>query len=266
MADEKIQPQGGEKFTLILNPDGKTPWEEDGSIIDDLIGHKSLLRNDNLYEYILETSVYPREHKALHGLRLATEKHAWGMMATSADEGQFLSLLMRLINAKNTLEIGVFTGYSLLSTALALPEDGKVIGLDTSRQSYDIGVPFFEEAGVAHKIDFRQGPALDTLHTLVKEEKNHGFFDFIFVDADKDNYMNYHPLLLKLVRLGGVIGYDNTLWMGSVAEKDDESLPKWCTFYKKYIMELNKFLASDSRLEISQLPISDGIALCRRIV
>ncbi|CAM6104034.1 unnamed protein product [Calypogeia fissa] len=265
MADGKIELGGGEKFFYNVRPDGKTPWEGDDSMYAD-IKHKSLLRDDNLYEYILETSVYPREHKALQGLRLATEKHAWRIFATSADEGQFLSLLMKLINAKNTIEIGVFTGYSLLSTALALPEDGKVIALDINRESYDIGVPFFEEAGVAHKIDFRQGPAMDTLHTLLAEEKNHGFFDFIFVDADKDNYMNYHPLLLKLVRLGGVIGYDNTLWMGSLGKEDDESMPEWLTFYKKYIVELNKFLASDSRVEISQLTLGDGITLCGRIV
>jgi caffeoyl-CoA O-methyltransferase len=265
MADGKIELGGGEKFFHNVHPDAKTPWEGDKPMYQN-IAHKSLLRDDNLYEYILETSVYPREHKALQGLRLATEKHAWSILATSADEGQFLSLLMRLINAKNTIEIGVFTGYSLLSTALALPEDGKVIALDISRESYDIGAPFFEEAGVAHKIDFRQGPALDTLQTFVKEEKNHGFFDFIFVDADKDNYMNYHPLLLKLVRLGGVIGYDNTLWAGSVANEDEESMPDVVRFYKKYIIELNKFLASDSRLEISQLSIGDGITLCRRIV
>ncbi|CAM6119530.1 unnamed protein product [Calypogeia fissa] len=259
MADGKIEFGGGEKFFQIVHADGKIPWEEDGSV-NQSFDHKSfLLRDDNLYEYILETSVYPREHKALQGLRLATEKHTWRIMTTCADQGQFLSLLMKLITAKNTIEIGVFTGYSLLSTALALPEDGKVIALDINRESYDIGAPFFEEAGVAHKIDFRQGPALDSLQALVKEEKNHGFFDFIFVDAD-------HPLLLKLVRLGGVIGYDDTLWMGSLVKEDDEPMPDVVRFYKKYIIELNKFLAGDSRLEISHLSIGDGLTLCRRIV
>ncbi|CAM6119522.1 unnamed protein product [Calypogeia fissa] len=242
------------------SPANRAPWKHHDS------DSKSLLRDDSLHQYILETSVYPREHKALRGLRLANEKHPWGMISTSADEGQFLSLLMKLINAKNTIEIGVFTGYSLLATALALPEDGKIVAMDVKRESYDIGVPFFEEAGVAHKIDFRQGKALDTLQALVAEEKNHGLFDFIFVDADKPNYMNYHPLCLKLVRLGGIIGYDNTLWGGSVAKKDDDSKPDWFLFYKKHILELNKFLASDSRLEISQLSIGDGITLCRRIV
>nr|AFK36713.1 unknown [Lotus japonicus] len=150
------------------------------------LAHKSLLQSDALYQYILETSVFPREHESLKELREMTEKHPWNLMATPPDEGQLLRMLIKLINAKNTIEIGVFTGYSLLSTALALPEDGKILALDVSREYYELGLPIIEKAGVAHKIDFREGPALPVLDELLEDESNKGTFDFVFVDADKD--------------------------------------------------------------------------------
>ncbi|KAK8561304.1 hypothetical protein V6N13_149522 [Hibiscus sabdariffa] len=188
------------------------------------VGHKSLLQSDALYQYILETSVYPREPESMKELRELTAKHPWNLMTTSADEGQFLNMLLKLINAKNTMEIGVYTGYSLLATALALPDDGK--------KNYELGLPVIQKAGVAHKIEFREGPAMPVLDKFVEDEKNHGSYDFIFVDADKDNYINYHERLIKLVKVGGLIGYDNTLWNG---------------------------------VEICMLPVGDGITLCRRI-
>ncbi|KAH9323506.1 hypothetical protein KI387_018145, partial [Taxus chinensis] len=131
-------------------------------------GHKSVLQSDALYQYILETSVYPREHESLRELRNLTAKQPWSVMATSADGGQFLSLLLKLINAKNTMEIGVFTGYSLLSTALALPDYGKIIAMDNNRETYDLGLPFIQKAGVAHKITFREGPALPVLDQMLE--------------------------------------------------------------------------------------------------
>ncbi|KAG0599505.1 hypothetical protein M758_12G157200 [Ceratodon purpureus] len=218
-----------------------------------------------IVQYILETSVYPREAEVLKELREVTEQHAWNMMATPPDEGQFLMLLLRLMNAKKTLEVGVYTGYSLLCTALALPPDGKVIALDISREWYDIGAPVIQKAGVAHKIDFREGPAMDNIDILLRDETNHGSFDFIFVDADKDNYLNYHKRLMKLVRVGGLIGYDNTLWNGALVAGPDDPLPKYLRYFKSYILELNSFLAKDSRIQISQVPISDGVTLCRRL-
>ncbi|XP_002974834.2 caffeoyl-CoA O-methyltransferase 5 [Selaginella moellendorffii] len=230
------------------------------------LGHKSLLKSDALYQYLLETSVYPREPASLRGLRELTAKHPWNIMTTSPDEGQFLSLLVKIMNAKNTIEIGVFTGYSLLSTALALPEDGKIIAMDIDRSNYDLGFPFLQEAGVDHKIDFREGPALATLDELVQNDKNHGFFDFIFIDADKNNYLNYHERVMQLVKIGGIIGYDNTLWNGAVVASDDEPMRKYVRFYKDFVKELNKVLAADPRIEISHISISDGITLCRRIV
>ncbi|KVI02677.1 O-methyltransferase, family 3 [Cynara cardunculus var. scolymus] len=198
------------------------------------VGHKSLLQSDELYQYILETSV--------------------NLMTTSADEGQFLSMLLKLINAKNTMEIGVYTGYSLLSTALALPEDGKILALDINRENYEIGLPIIKKAGVAHKIDFREGPALPLLDQMINDEKFHGSFDFIFVDADKDNYLNYHKRLIDLVKIGGVIGYDNTLWNGSLVAPPEAPLRKYVRYYRDFVLELNKTLAIDPRVDICQLP------------
>uniref|UniRef100_A0A3Q7FBN4 caffeoyl-CoA O-methyltransferase n=1 Tax=Solanum lycopersicum TaxID=4081 RepID=A0A3Q7FBN4_SOLLC len=221
------------------------------------VGHKSLLQSDALYQYILETSVYPREPEAMKELREITAKHPWNLMTTSADEGQFLNMLLKLINAKNTMEIGVFTGYSLLATAMALPDDGKILAMDINRDNYEIGLPVIEKAGLAHKIEFREGPALPGQY--------HGSYDFIFVDADKDNYLNYHKRLIDLVKVGGVIGYDNTLWNGSVVAPPDAPLRKYVRYYRDFVLELNKALAADSRIEICQLPVGDGITLCRRI-
>ncbi|XP_028760509.1 caffeoyl-CoA O-methyltransferase-like [Neltuma alba] len=228
--------------------------------------HKSLLQSDALYQYILETSVYPREHECLKELRDLTAKHPWNFCSVSADQGQFLNLLLKLMNAKNTIEIGVFTGYSLLTTALALPEDGKILALDINCADYELGLPVIQKAGVAHKIDFREGPALPVLDHLLIDEKNKGAFDFIFVDADKDNYLNYHRRAIELVKVGGLIDYDNTLWNGSVADPPEVPQPDYIKYYRVFVWELNKALALDSRIEICQLPIGDGITLCRRII
>ncbi|XP_020208652.1 caffeoyl-CoA O-methyltransferase 5 isoform X1 [Cajanus cajan] len=219
-----------------------------------------------ILQYILETSVYPREHECLKELREMTEKHPRNRMATPPDEGQLLSMLLKLTNAKNTLEIGVYTGYSLLSTALALPHDGKILALDVNREYYELGLPMIQKAGVAHKIDFREGPALPLLDELLKDENNKGAFDFVFVDADKDNYLNYHKRVIELVKIGGVIGYDNTLWGGSVAAPPDAPMMDYIKPLRGHVIELNKYLAQDSRIEICQLPVGDGITLCRRII
>ncbi|KDP31955.1 hypothetical protein JCGZ_12416 [Jatropha curcas] len=215
--------------------------------------------------YILDTSVYPKEPAPLKELRELTANHPWSIMTTSADGGQFLSILLKIMNAKNTMEIGVYTGYSLLATALALPYDGKILAMDINRENYELGLPVIEKAGVAHKIDFREGPALPVLDQLVQDEKNHGKFDFIFVDADKDNYLNYHKRNIELVKVGAIIGYDNTLWRGSVAALPDAPLRKHIRYYRDYVLEFNKVIAADQRIEICQLPIGDGITLCRRI-
>ncbi|MCO5590639.1 hypothetical protein L7F22_044611 [Adiantum nelumboides] len=244
---------------------GALPREEKSKGRHSGVGHKSLLQSDALFQYILETSVYPREPEPLRELREMTSNHPWNLMTTSADEGQFLMLLVKLINAKNTIELGVYTGYSLLSTALALPENGKIIAMDIHRQNYGLGVPFMKKAGVHHKIDFREGQGITLLEELMQDEKNLDFFDFVFVDADKDNYINYHERIMKLVKVQGLIGYDNTLWNGSVAAPDDAPFPKYVKYYKPFVLQLNQALAADPRIEISMVPVGDGITLCRRL-
>ncbi|XP_020090782.1 caffeoyl-CoA O-methyltransferase-like isoform X2 [Ananas comosus] len=206
-------------------------------------------------------------------LRDATDKQPLRCMLTSPDEAQLLGMLLKLIGAKNTLEVGVYTGYSLLATALALPDDGKVLAMDIKREYYEIGLPMIKKAGVAHKVDFREGPALPMLDRLledVRRHAKHGSFDFAFVDADKDNYLNYHERLVRLVRPGGVIGYDNTLWCGTVAADTDAVAAggagaRVLAYYRHFVLELNASLAADPRVEICHLTIGDGLTLCRRI-
>ncbi|PIA46208.1 hypothetical protein AQUCO_01500020v1 [Aquilegia coerulea] len=221
------------------------------------VGHKSLLQSDALYQYILETSVYPREPQPMKELREITANHPWNLMTTSADEGQFLNMLLKLINAKNTMEIGVFTGYSLLATALALPEDGKILAMDINRENYEIGLPVIEKAGVAHKIDFREGPALPVLDQMLEDGKYHGTYDFIFVDADKDNYINYHKRLLDLVKIGGLIGYDNTLWNGSVVAPADAPMRKASRVCRKWREGVRQSLARRERLSFAGFKMDD---------
>ncbi|KAF9622123.1 hypothetical protein IFM89_029407 [Coptis chinensis] len=218
-------------------------------------------------QYILETSVYPREHKQLKEIRdITVERYGEvAVMEVPGDEGQLLSMLLKLMNAKRTIEIGVFTGYSLLATALALPEDGKIIAIDMNREAYEIGLPSIKKAGVEHKIKFIQSDAITALDQMLINGENEANFDFAFVDADKINYLNYHEKLLKLVKVGGVIGYDNTLWSGSVALKEGDEIPEFLKASIEPTKKLNNYLASDPRIELSHVSIGDGLALCRRL-
>ncbi|XP_066336881.1 caffeoyl-CoA O-methyltransferase-like isoform X1 [Miscanthus floridulus] len=220
---------------------------------------KTLLKSQSLYQYILESTVFPREPDCLRELRVATATHPMAGMAASPDEVQLLGLLIEMLGAKNAVEVGVFTGYSLLATALALPDDGKIVAIDVTRESYDqIGLPVIQKAGVAHKIDFHVGLALPVLDQMVAEEVNKGWFDFAFVDADKVNFLNYHERLLQLVRVGGLIAYDNTLWSGSVVASPDEPLAA-------ATREFNVAIAADPRVHVCQIAIADGLTLCRRV-
>ncbi|KAG2410934.1 caffeoyl-CoA O-methyltransferase [Vigna angularis] len=222
-----------------------------------------ILQSEKLTKYILETSVYPREAKTLKELRNVTATHPWGFMGADPDAGQLMALLLKLLNAKKTIEVGVFTGYSLLLTALTIPDDGKIIALDPDREAYEIGLPFIKKAGVEHKIDFIQSPALPVLDKLLEDDSNKDSFDFAFVDADKDNYWNYHERLLKLVKIGGLIIYDNTLWGGTVAwPEEDVPIPK--RKYRQAVVAFNKAIADDSRVEISVVSIGDGFTICWR--
>ncbi|CAK9166917.1 unnamed protein product [Ilex paraguariensis] len=215
-------------------------------------------------QYLLETSVYPREPKPLKELRAVTATHPRAMMGTSPDSGQLMAMLLTLVNAKRTIEIGVFTGYSLLLTALTIPDDGKITAIDLNWDTYEIGLPIIKKAGVEHKINFIQSEALPVLDKLLETSDSEGSFDFAFVDADKINYLNYHERLLKLLRVGGIVVYDNTLWGGTVA-MPEESVPEWMKPGQHYTIELNKSLAADPRIQISHAPLGDGITICKRL-
>ncbi|KAK4597645.1 hypothetical protein RGQ29_015250 [Quercus rubra] len=227
---------------------------------------KIILKKQALQKYILEKS-YPGEHEQLKELREATVKEHpfWSLMNVPVDEGLLISMLLKTMNAKKTIEIGVFTGYSLLVTALALPADGKIIAIDPNKEAYQTGLPFIQKAGVEHKINFIESDALPILNDLITNGKQEGAFDFAFVDADKEGYIKYHQLLLKLVKIGGIIAYDNTLWFGSVADPEEDKMEEFLRIGKKYFDELNSFLATDPRIESSLISIGDGLTLCRRI-
>ncbi|KAK4280984.1 hypothetical protein QN277_012534 [Acacia crassicarpa] len=238
--------------------------ENGGTPVRVNIPNQPILRSEGLLKYILETNVFPREPEPLRELRNATLNHPQHLMATSPDAGQLIALLLKLLNAKKTIEVGVFTGYSLLLTALNIPDDGKILALDPARNPFEIGLPFIKKAGVEHKIDFVESQAQPILDKLLEDPANEGGFDFAYVDADKENYWNYHERLIKLVRIGGIIAYDNTLWGGSVAMPEEE-VPEPKREWRKQALVFNKAIAGDSRLELAFASVGDGLSICRRI-
>ena len=213
---------------------------------------KSLNLDSALYEYLLANSL--REPEVLTQLRLATAKLPMSRMQIAPEQGQFMALLVRLLGAKKTLEVGVFTGYSALVVALALPEDGKVIACDRDPRFTEMAKPYWEKAGVADKIDLRLAPALETLENLIANGESNSF-DFAFIDADKRNYPNYYEQTLQLVRPGGLIAIDNVLWSGRVADPEDTDKRTVA------IREFNQKLHQDSRIHLSVLAIADGLTL-----
>ncbi len=217
--------------------------------------HKALGLSDALYRYLLSVSL--REPAVLRQLREETMLHPLQMMQVTPDEGQFLSLLVQLMGARKTLEVGVFTGYSSLAVALALPADGQVIACDVSEEYTAIARRYWQQAGVAHKIDLRLAPALDTLDALI-DEGHSGSFDLAFIDADKGNYLNYYERSLQLVRPGGLIVADNVLWSGSVIDAADQSEST------NAIRRFNKVLHQDTRITLCMVPVSDGLTLAIR--
>lgn len=212
----------------------------------------SLISNEKIYKYLLSVSL--KETAILTKLRRETDFHRAKIMQISPDQGQFMALLIKLLGAKKTLDIGVFTGYSSLVVALALPEDGKVVACDRDPEATAIARRYWQEAGVADRIDFRLAPALDTLDALITAGET-GTFDFAFIDADKRNYDNYYERCLTLLRSGGMIAIDNVLWFGRVADPEDTDKRTVA------IREFNQKVYQDSRVEISMLPIADGLTL-----
>lgn len=209
-----------------------------------------------LYEYLLSVSL--RENQVLTKLRQETSQHSASIMQISPDQGQFMALLVKLLGAKKTLDIGVFTGYSSLAVALALPESGTVIACDRDPRCTEIARRYWSEAGVSHKIDLRLAPALDTLEQLISDGES-GSFDFAFIDADKRNYTNYYERALTLLRPGGMVAIDNVLWFGRVADPEDTDKKTVA------IREFNQKLLHDNRVEISMLAIADGLTLALKI-
>ena len=217
---------------------------------------KDLGLDQQLYEYLLSVSV--KEAEVLQKLREETANHPGAIMQIAPEQGQFMALLVQLLGAKKTLEIGVFTGYSSLVTALALPADGKIIACDIDEESTSIARRYWQQAGVAEKVDLRIAPALETLDKLIEEGQTNTF-DFAFIDADKRNYKNYYEKALQLIRPGGLIAVDNVLWFGRVVEPQDEDKRTVA------IRDFNQKLAQDERVKISLVPIADGLTLALKL-
>ncbi len=221
------------------------------------MSNRTLSLTDTLYDYLLNHSL--RETEVQARLREATRDMPEANMQIAPEQGQFMALLVELLGAKRLLEIGTFTGYSTLSMAQALPAEGRIVTCDMSREWTGIGASYWKEAGVLERIDLRIGPALETLDTLL-EGGEADCFDLVFVDADKENYLNYYERCLRLVRPGGLVLFDNVLWDGDVADPDKQDADT------QAIRALNQTLHHDQRVSLSMVPIGDGLSMVRRRV
>jgi predicted O-methyltransferase YrrM len=211
---------------------------------------------DELWEYM--RSVTLREPDLPRRLREETARLPSSSCQISAEQGQFMALLMHLMGARRTIEVGVYTGYSSLVVAQALPEDGRIIACDINEEWTSVARRYWREAGVERKIDLRIGPALATLDHLIESGQS-GQFDFVFIDADKTNYANYYERALVLLRRGGLVGVDNVLWYGRVidASFDDPDT--------RAIRAFNQQIKNDDRVWLSMLPVRDGLTLaCKK--
>lgn len=213
---------------------------------------KTIGLDDRLYNYLLSASL--RETEILRQLREETANHPSARMQIAPEQGQFIALLVQLLGATKTLEVGVFTGYSSLCVALALPPDGKIVACDVSEEYTSVARQYWQKAGVADKIDLRLAPALETLDRLL-EDGQAETFDFAFIDADKRNNEAYYERSLQLLRPGGLIAIDNVLWSGRVADPQDQDKSTLA------IRTLNEKLHHDQRVTISLIPIADGLTL-----
>lgn len=219
------------------------------------MSNRTLTITDEIYDYLLDVSL--REEEILAELRGETAGMPGMAMQISPEQGQFMAMLVRLIGAKRCLEVGVFTGYSSLVTALALPDDGRIVACDVSEEFTDIARSYWAKAGVDGKIDLRLAPAMDTLDGLL-EAGEAGRYDFAFIDADKTSYAGYFDRCLDLLRPGGLIAVDNTLWSGKLVderEQDEDCIA---------LRDFNRGVYSDDRVDISLVPIGDGLTLARK--
>jgi caffeoyl-CoA O-methyltransferase len=213
---------------------------------------KTLGLDEHLYNYFLSVSL--REPDILRQLREETARLPNAIMQIAPEQGQFMALLIKLLGATKTLEVGVFTGYSSLCVALALPENGKLVACDVSEEYTGVARRYWQSAGVADKIDLRIAPALETLDELLAAGQAETF-DFAFIDADKRNYEGYYERSLQLIRPGGLIAIDNVLWSGRVADPQDQEKNT------QALRVLNEKLHGDERITLSMVPIADGLTL-----
>jgi len=216
---------------------------------------RTLNLDDALYQYLLDVSL--RETPLLKRLRDETQALPMARWQVAPEQGQFLALLVKLTGARRLLEVGTFTGYSALCMAAALPADGSLMCCDIPGDYNAIARRYWQEAGLAGRIDLRLAPALETLAELERQGQG-GQFDLVFIDADKANYPSYLEHALRLLRVGGLAVFDNTLWSGRVLETSPESADT------RAIQALNLALKEDVRVDLSLLPLGDGLTLCRK--
>ncbi|MBD2072929.1 class I SAM-dependent methyltransferase [Phormidium sp. FACHB-592] len=219
------------------------------------MANQTIELDDQLYRYLQSVSL--QEPAILTQLRQETAQQSMSQMQIAPEQGQFMALLVQLMGAKKTLEVGVFTGYSALVVALALPPDGKVVACDVSEEYTTIARRYWQQAGVADKIDLHLAPALETLDQLLAAGQA-GTFDFAFIDADKSNYDGYYERSLQLVRSGGLVAIDNVLWSGRVVD------PQVQDNRTNSIRAFNQKVHEDERVSLSMVPIGDGLTLARK--
>jgi len=219
------------------------------------MSNRTIAITESIYQYLCDHSL--REDPILKDLRDHTYDMEERAMQIAPEQGQFMKMLVKLIGAKNTIEVGVFTGYSSLAIALALPEDGRIVACDVNPQYTSVAEKFWVSAGVREKIDLRIGPAKNTLLELINAGLT-GTFDFAFIDADKINYDHYYELCLQLIRPGGLITVDNVLWGGAVS---DDAINDVDT---NSIRALNDKLHQDERIDLSLVPVGDGLTLAMK--
>ena len=213
---------------------------------------KTLGLSDELSAYLRRVSL--REPDLLARLREETSNMPMSGMQISPEQGQFMQLLVKALGIRRAIEVGVFTGYSSLCVALAMPDDGRIIACDVSEEWTEVARRYWKQAGVDHKIQLRLAPAIETLDTMLVNGLANSF-DFAFIDADKISYRGYYERALALLRPNGLIAIDNTLWNGNVADESDQSNDT------RAIREFNSLLQSDQRVDISLLPLGDGLTL-----
>lgn len=219
------------------------------------MSNRTIDLTDTLYDYLLSVSL--RETDLQRRLREETATLSMARMQISPEQGQFMALIARLTGARRCLEIGVFTGYSSLAVALALPEDGRIVACDVSEEWTSVARRYWAAAGVADRIDLRLAPAIDTLDALIAAG-GAGTCDLAFIDADKPAYLAYYERVLVLLRPGGLVMTDNTLWSGRVAD------PEVGDADTVALRHYNEYLHRDSRVDLSLVPIGDGLTLARK--